>query len=170
MLRKKLENLETVLPHLQSIAGRKKDTNIVYFDGQKGYAASAANTIELLKGKDLSAFYAYSPDVRFMSKEYTRLLYEKYVILGEAGTKIRGITPNDMKSHETLEPLIHKYGWEFRYLPLEKYASLVSFIIVDDYIIMNSRQKEQNIIIKNGHAADAQRQIFDMIWASCEHK
>lgn len=163
-LRGKLENLETILPYLHAISGRKHETDLAYFDGRKGYLASVSNTIELQKGKEVLNFYAHSPD--FVPKDFIETVQNKWRTMGEAGTKMKAIIPEHGSALEYFKQFVDEYGWEVRSAPLDKYSSLVSFTIVDDYVIMHSRQKEQHVVIRNADAAHAQRQIFQMVWES----
>ena len=167
-LKQNVFDIESVLPRLMTLAATTQTSDVLYFEGRDGYQHAVEISDEYFVGKNIIAFYAYSPDI--VEEKFIDTLNSRLDKLGKQGTHIRGIVPHHSQAYTYLETMFtNKYGWQFKYLPLSQYAPLSSLTISDEIIEFISRQKQQHTIIKNPDIAQLCKFIFELAWLGADH-
>lgn len=167
-VQERAQKMEEALPHLLAMTELKSKPNILYFEGLEGYHRLVEYGRKRIAGKELLAYYAYSPDRATMPKSFLRAVSDRFEQMSEDGVHIRGIVPDDPETVASITDLFTEFGWELRALPLEKYAVTPSLQFTEGYIEYISRQQGQHIIIENKDIAEFHRQSFNLHWDMIE--
>lgn len=161
--KERIESAEDQIEQLIALTNNDQSPKTLSFEGAKGHLEATKYQIARLPQKcEVINMLAFSPEIA--PDRFIRALKQSYDAFGRAGLTLRGIMPDHQEIKTAVHPFAKKYSWEFRSLPLNDYASLVSTQVAGELVCIASREQEQHIVIENKDVANHHRQVFDILW------
>lgn len=161
--RRRVEQVESVLPQLQALAqSDKKIIRASYFEGMNGIRELYKNLLQKTASKTCIGFFAHQNDTPKELRDYWPILNTEMV---KQKIKLRGITTKDATTKDYLEfKKIPREFLDLKGLSPDFYSSNVSIEVYDDYTQIVSHRYVQGLLIQNPDIANVMRQIFEMVW------
>ena len=158
-----LTEVESVLPHLLSLANVVGRPQVKYFEGIDGCRKACDTMLTYAENNEVVGFYMFKDtlsDEQYKNDEY----YKKELI--KKGATVRGLTPDDARLKEYLAKYQHHPAFNIRFLPREMYFPETSIETVGPATLIASYDMGQNLVIENPELARSVRQIFELVWVS----
>lgn len=155
----KISQLERIIPELQAMQS-KEETKTLYFEHTRGMKEALNFRFDQQKNRELVGFFATSKDA---SEEQLRYLSMWSKRAAKNGVRIRGIVPEDGAMREWRERDKSETRIMKEINPSE-YSSTVSIDISDSFVRIMSFKTDRVTIIVDRDAAEALKQVFEMLW------
>jgi predicted DNA-binding transcriptional regulator len=160
-----VEDLEQVMPAFAKIAGEKKDMEIFYFEGARGFRQvhdDALRQIKLATGikKDMLSFASGVDSIRLYPSMQKQFIDKRI----RNGSWYKGIAPRS-STHVKEWSNDPKALRSMKYLPDDDYPFRIDIQIYADSIMLYSTIPPiGGVTIQNEKVADSMRALFNMVW------
>jgi len=159
----KLQQVKHILPQLDALSSQAKP-NVYFFTGLRGVTEAINYKFDRMEGKVFKSFYGNLADCGEEIKHLYARWDKRTIDTGTSFQIIMAKEQSDEYYKDTVALSKIESRMQIRYLEQYLYPSNISFEIGSDFIRMIDSKNLYATIIDDQNAADAMRQIFDIVW------